>query len=80
MTDASDDDAEEDDDDWVIEEYVRVPALTISMDVPATDIGVLDLADDEDSALLFGPLPEDDDDADEEDEDENGKSSCGMRA
>ncbi|OAQ89084.1 transcription factor Iwr1 [Purpureocillium lilacinum] len=74
MTDASDDDAEEDDDDWVIEEYVRVPALTISMDVPATDIGVLDLADDEDSALLFGPLPEDDDDADEEDEDENAEN------
>ncbi|KAL3964442.1 hypothetical protein ACCO45_001446 [Purpureocillium lilacinum] len=38
------------------------------------DIGVLDLADDEDSALLFGPLPEDDDDADEEDEDENAEN------
>ncbi|UNI14350.1 hypothetical protein JDV02_000986 [Purpureocillium takamizusanense] len=74
MTDASDDNAEEDDDDWVIEEYVRVPALSISTDVPATDIGVLDLDDDEDSALLFGPLPEDDDDADEEDEDENAEN------
>ncbi|KAJ6446397.1 transcription factor Iwr1 [Purpureocillium lavendulum] len=71
MTDASDDEAGDDDADWIIEEYVRVPALSISVDVPVTDIGVLELDDDEDSILFLGLLPDDEDDADEEDEDEN---------
>lgn len=73
MTDVSDENDVDDDDEWVIEEYVRVPALSIAMSVPASDIGVLEIDDEEDCTLLFGVPPDEDEDEDEDgDEDENG--------
>ncbi|PHH90876.1 hypothetical protein CDD83_2381 [Cordyceps sp. RAO-2017] len=71
MVDASDD---EGDDDWVIEEYVRIPAHSVALDVAPSDIGVLVLDDDEDSLLFFGPMHDEEDDVDEDDEDENAEN------
>lgn len=70
MGDASED--ESDDDDWVIEEFVRIPANSVALDVSPSEIGVLVLDDDDETLLFFGSLQEDDDD-DEDDEDENGR-------
>ena len=72
MRDISDEEAE-DDDDWIIEEYVRVPARSMAVDVSAADIGVLVFDGDEDSTLFFGDDYDEDDDYAEDDEDENGK-------
>ena len=69
MTDVSDDD---DDGDWVIEEYVRIPARAIPVDLSPTDVGVLVLDGEEDDILFFGPEHDDDEDFLEDDEDENG--------
>ena len=69
MADVSD---MEDDDDWVIEEYVRIPAHKMTSDVASTDVGVLVLDGEEDNNLFFGPENDEDDDLDEDDEDENG--------
>ncbi|EQL00942.1 Transcription factor Iwr1 [Ophiocordyceps sinensis CO18] len=70
MGDASED--ESDDDDWVIEEYVRILANSVALDVSPSEIGVLVLDDDDETLLFFGSLQEDDDD-DEDDEDENAE-------
>jgi hypothetical protein len=64
----------EDDDDWVIEEYVRVPAHAMKVNVAPTDVGVLVLDGKEESNLFFGPERDEDDELDEDDEDENGES------
>ena len=72
MTDASE---EEDgnDDDWVIEEYIRIPANSVALDVTApSDVGFLVLDGEEESLLFFGPQNDDDDDWNEDEEDENG--------
>lgn len=75
MNDSTED--EGDDDEWIIEEYVRIPANTVALDVPLSDIGVLVLDDEEENMLFFGPSPDDDDDPDEDDEDENGTLPSG---
>lgn len=68
MLDASD----EDEEDWVIEEYIRVPAKSMAVDVSPGEVGVLVLDGEDDDTFFFGP---DDDEEDylEDDEDENGK-------
>ncbi|RSM17309.1 hypothetical protein CDV31_003864 [Fusarium ambrosium] len=68
MSDASD----MDDDDWVIEEYVRVPAHAMMVNVAPADVGVLVLDGEEDNTLFFGPENDEDEELDEDDEDENG--------
>ncbi|KAM0346875.1 hypothetical protein ACHAPU_005215 [Fusarium lateritium] len=65
----------EDDDDWVIEEYVRIPAHAMKIDVAPTDVGVLVLDGKEESNLFFGPERDEDEDFDFDDEDENGKKA-----
>ncbi|KND94942.1 hypothetical protein TOPH_00508 [Tolypocladium ophioglossoides CBS 100239] len=72
MSDASED--EGDDNEWIIEEYVRIPANTVALDVSPSDIGVLVLDDEEENMLFFGPSPDEDDDLDEDDEDENAEN------
>lgn len=74
--DMEDDDDEGDDSDWVIEEYVRVPAA--SVDISPGDVGVLVLEGAEDDMLFFGP-EHDDDDEFEDDEDENGRHTLYTR-
>ncbi|SPJ73748.1 uncharacterized protein FTOL_03478 [Fusarium torulosum] len=64
----------EDDDDWVIEEYVRVPAHAMKINVAPTDVGVLVLDGKEESNLFFGPERDEDDELDEDDEDENAEN------
>lgn len=71
MTDASEE--EGDDDDWVIEEYIRIPANSVAMDVAPTDVGFLVLDGEEESLLFFGPQNDEDEDWDEDEEDENGR-------
>ncbi|RGP80635.1 hypothetical protein FLONG3_1239 [Fusarium longipes] len=61
----------EDDDDWVIEEYVRIPAHAMTVNVAPTDVGVLVLDGKEESNLFFGPDRDEDEELDEDDEDEN---------
>ncbi|KPM43520.1 hypothetical protein AK830_g3033 [Neonectria ditissima] len=69
MSDVSDMD---DEDEWVIEEYIRIPAHAMTVDVAPTDVGLLVLDGKEDSTLFFG-LDEDDDDDNLDDEDENAE-------
>lgn len=69
MNDVSD---VEDEDEWVIEEYVRIPAHAMTSGVAPTDVGLLVFEGEEDSNLFFGPENDEDDDMDEDDEDENG--------
>lgn len=69
MTDVSD---MEDDEEWVIEEYVRIPAHAMTSDVAEADVGVLVLEGEADSNLFYGPEQDEEDDLDEDDEDENG--------
>ncbi|KAF4454583.1 hypothetical protein F53441_2926 [Fusarium austroafricanum] len=61
----------EDNDDWIIEEYVRIPAHAMTVNVAPTDVGVLVLDGKEESNLFFGPERDEDEDFDEDDEDEN---------
>ncbi|KAF4426641.1 hypothetical protein FACUT_9755 [Fusarium acutatum] len=61
----------EDDDDWIIEEYVRIPAHAMTVDVAPTDVGVLVLDGKEENNLFYGPERDEDEDLDEDDEDEN---------
>ncbi|GAB0144531.1 hypothetical protein EsHS_00005001 [Epichloe bromicola] len=76
MSDLSDDDDDDDDDDeWIIEEYVRIPAHSVALDVLPTDVGILVLDEKEESMLFFGSALDEDDELEEDDEDENGKSS-----
>ncbi|KAI8671363.1 Iwr1 domain-containing protein [Fusarium keratoplasticum] len=70
MSDASD----MDDDDWVIEEYVRVPAHAMMVNVAPADVGVLVLDGEEDNTLFFGPENDEDEELDEDDEDENAEN------
>lgn len=72
MTDASEDE-DGDDDDWVIEEYIRIPANSVALDVSPADVGVLVLEGEEESLLFFGPQNDEDEDWDEDEEDENGE-------
>lgn len=74
MGDVSED--EGDDDDWIIEEYVRIPANSVAMDVSPLDIGVLVLDDDDESLFFFGPT---DDEEDDLDDDENGRPMLSPR-
>lgn len=74
MTDVSDEAADDDDDDWIIEEYVRIPAKSMGVDVSPAEVGVLVLEGDEDTTLFFGLEHDEDDDYAEDDEDENGRS------
>lgn len=71
-TDMSEDDGS--DGEWVIEEYVRIPAHSMAVDVSPTEVGVLVLEGEEDDILFFGPEQDEDDDYDEVDEDENGRN------
>ncbi|KYK57803.1 hypothetical protein DCS_04816 [Drechmeria coniospora] len=71
MSDATDDD---DEDDWVIEEYVRIPANSVALGVSPMDIGILVFQDEEENMLFFGQSPDDEDDLDEDDEDENAEN------
>ncbi|KAF5134360.1 hypothetical protein E5D57_004994 [Metarhizium anisopliae] len=62
---------EGDDDDWVIEEYVRIPANSVALDSGPADVGILVLEDEEESLLFFGSALDEDDELGEDDEDEN---------
>ena len=73
MSDLSDE--EGDDDEWVIEEYVRIPANSVALDVSPADVGILVFNEEEESKLFFGSSADDDDDVAEDDEDENGKNT-----
>ncbi|KAH7162600.1 hypothetical protein B0J13DRAFT_517854 [Dactylonectria estremocensis] len=64
----------EDDDDWVIDEYVRIPAHAMIVNVAPTDVGLLVLDGKDDNTLFFGPDRDDDDDDDLDDEDENAEN------
>lgn len=75
MADASEE--EGDGEEWVIEEYVRVPAHSMGLDVLPSDVGILVLNGEQESMLFYGSLEDEDEDNDEDDEDENGKPpSC----
>ncbi|KAF7551583.1 hypothetical protein G7Z17_g4915 [Cylindrodendrum hubeiense] len=71
MSDISDMD---DDDEWVIDEYIRIPAHAMTVGVAPTDVGLLVLDGKEDNNLFFGPERDDDDDLDDDDEDENAEN------
>ncbi|KAJ6784423.1 hypothetical protein PWT90_07060 [Aphanocladium album] len=73
MTDASEEE-DGDDDDWVIEEYIRIPANSVAMDVSPSDVGFLVLDGEEESLLFFGPQKDEDEDWDEDEEDENAEN------
>ena len=62
-----------DDEDWIIEEYVRVPAYSIVNPNPE-DVGVLILEGEDDNFLFYGPENDEEDEWEEDDEDENGES------
>ncbi|KAL6869487.1 hypothetical protein ACO1O0_000813 [Amphichorda felina] len=70
--DVSEDDS--DNSDWVIDEYVRIPANSMAVDVSPGDVGVLVLDGEEDDVLFFGPEHDEDDDYLEDDEDENAEN------
>jgi hypothetical protein len=72
MSDVTDDEEDEEDEDWVIEEYIRIPASYMAVDVSPTEVGVLVLDEDQDSSFFFGPEQDDDDEWAEDEEDENG--------
>ncbi|KAG5980060.1 hypothetical protein E4U55_004443 [Claviceps digitariae] len=69
-----DEDDDDDDDEWVIEEYVRIPAHSVAMDVLPTDVGILVLDEEEESMLFFGSAVDEDDEFGEDDEDENAEN------
>ncbi|OAQ96628.1 hypothetical protein LLEC1_06139 [Akanthomyces lecanii] len=74
MTDASEEE-DGDEDDWVIEEYIRIPANSVALDITApSDVGFLVLEGEEESLLFFGPQNDDDDDWNEGEEDENAEN------
>ena len=70
----SDYEGEDDDDDWIIDEYIRIPASTMNLDVRPADVGVLVLDDDEQNVFFFGRDEDDDDELPDDEEDENGTS------
>ena len=71
MMDASEED--DDDEEWVIEEYIRIPAKSMGPDVAPGEVGVLVLDGEEDNTFFFGP-EEEEDDYDYDEDDENGMS------
>jgi len=71
MMDASEDD--DDDEEWVIEEYIRIPAKSMGPDVAPGEVGVLVLDGEEDNTFFFGP-EEEDEDYDEDEDDENAEN------
>ncbi|ATY60897.1 Transcription factor Iwr1 [Cordyceps militaris] len=73
MTDASEDE-DGDEDEWVIEEYVRVPANSVALDLSPADVGFLVLDGEEESLLFFGAQNDEDEDWDEDEEDENAEN------
>lgn len=79
--DDEDDDDDDDEDDenndgkWLYDEYVRIPAHSVAVDVPSTEVGILVLGEEEESVLFFGSALDEDDELGEDDEDENGKSA-----
>ncbi|KAL7923859.1 hypothetical protein ACQKWADRAFT_30310 [Trichoderma austrokoningii] len=72
MADASEE--EGDDEEWVIEEYVRVPAHSMGLDVLPSDVGLLVLNGEQESMLFYGSLEDEDEENDEDDEDENAEN------
>lgn len=72
MSDVTDEEGDDDDGDWVIDEYVRVPAKSMAVDISPAEVGVLVL-DGEDDIQFFGDDYDEDDEYLEDDEDENGK-------
>lgn len=72
MSDVSEEETE-DDDDWVIDEYVRIPAKSMDVDISPTEVGVLVL-EEEDDNLFFGNDHDEDDENQEDDEDENAEN------
>lgn len=71
MADASEEEGE--DADWIIEEYVRIPAHAMGVNVLPSDVGLLVLDGEEENMLFYGPPQDEDDEYAEDDEDENGK-------
>ncbi|PTB67436.1 hypothetical protein BBK36DRAFT_3448 [Trichoderma citrinoviride] len=72
MADASEE--EGDDADWIIEEYVRIPAHTMDVNVLPSDVGLLVLDGEEENMLFYGPPQDEDDEYAEDDEDENAEN------
>ncbi|KAI9166846.1 hypothetical protein HJFPF1_02961 [Paramyrothecium foliicola] len=69
-------DEEGDDEDWIIDEYIRVPADSMAVDVAPTDVGFIVLEGDEENTLFFGPERDDEDEYLEDEDDENGMLAC----
>jgi hypothetical protein len=67
------DSSEGDEDDWVVEEYVRVPADNLDHAISPENIGVLVLDTEEDTEFFHG-VEQDSEEEMEDDEDENGIS------
>ncbi|KAG5940565.1 hypothetical protein E4U59_002361 [Claviceps monticola] len=76
--DGDDDDDDEDDENndgkWLYDEYVRIPAHSVAVDVPSTEVGILVLGEEEESVLFFGSALDEDDELGEDDEDENAEN------
>ncbi|KAG6035528.1 hypothetical protein E4U40_002270 [Claviceps sp. LM458 group G5] len=76
--DEDDDDDDEDDENndgkWLYDEYVRIPAHSVAVDVPSTEVGILVLGEEEESMLFFGSALDEDDELGEDDEDENAEN------
>ncbi|RDA92792.1 hypothetical protein CP533_0773 [Ophiocordyceps camponoti-saundersi (nom. inval.)] len=73
MDDGSDGDDGDDDSDWIMEEYVRIPANSVAVGVLPWDIGVLVLDEEYENTLFFGSLDDDEEEA-EDDENENAEN------
>ncbi|KAL6891434.1 hypothetical protein HDV57DRAFT_297609 [Trichoderma longibrachiatum] len=72
MADASEEEGE--DADWIIEEYVRIPAHAMGVNVLPSDVGLLVLDGEEENMLFYGPPQDEDDEYAEDDEDENAEN------
>ncbi|KAG6236488.1 hypothetical protein E4U25_003659 [Claviceps purpurea] len=72
--DDDDDDDENNDGKWLYDEYVRIPAHSVAVDVPSTEVGILVLGEEEESVLFFGSALDEDDELGEDDEDENAEN------
>ncbi|KAM0255555.1 hypothetical protein ACHAQJ_005626 [Trichoderma viride] len=72
MADASEE--EGDDEEWIIEEYVRIPAHSMGLNVLPSDVGILVLNGEEESMLFYGAPQDEDDENAEDDEDENAEN------
>ncbi|KAL7937659.1 hypothetical protein V8C35DRAFT_185496 [Trichoderma chlorosporum] len=72
MADASEE--EGDDGDWIIEEYVRIPAHSMGLNVLPSDVGILVLDGEEENMLFYGAPQDEEDEHAEDDEDENAEN------